>query len=410
MNCWNQVVIHSIDPLYNEEICAFSADKVVVYNMIDNTPQYRWSNGSEAVVLGSPLGEFTGFRPQVEVVPHNGSCYVIAPVSGSDRGGGVYEIDDAGQISPVPTPSELGIDILQIISHQNRLYARNFISGSLEHSVYRLSEDLLTVDTTLEVGDTPLMFSIGPYLALMFHPPVSPPIISIDFVNADLSLTGGFISDFQTTSTPFPPLFYPVSDKWLMARPFRVGNNDDIKSVVLSPFVDDEITLQLPESNNHKVITSKDSDRVFLLSTDKEARSVLNEVVSTPKISSLIDGSWIEPNIKDQGLMLRTGKRQNGSEYLVATIYTYNNGEQFWLAGNIDIELNMESIELPVFTYEGLDFFEAEFDAERIPFGSLKMQLTSCQTMDMELQTPLGTQTHTLFRIDDTTATEFCVD
>jgi|GEM_PF-5324884 len=406
-----QVFIHPIDPMYGEGVCAFSIDNIVIYNTLAGSTQYRWSVGNESIELNLNFTDVSSFYSP-EVIKYNNSCYVVAPVEGSETDTGIRNIDENGQVSMVTTTDESGTglsQIYQIISHQDRLYATARNYGNIY--VYRLTENLSSIDGFIEISDFPRMFSSGPYLGLMAFPPTSPPIIVINFVTTDLLSTVVSLSDFGGGSDLTSPyLFYPTQNQWLMAESFQLGNISETKSLIFSPYNDDELIFELPEFDDQKIITEESSDRVFVLSSSKESRSTLYEIVPTPKINSLIDGSWVEPDIKSQGLMLRTGQRHDGSEYLVATIYTYDDGEPLWLAGNQDIETNMDSIEVDLFSFQGLDFFEPEFDAEATPFGSLKLQLNSCDRMTMELQTPLGTKIHTLVRVDDVKATQHCVD
>lgn len=403
-----QTVIHPLDPSFSGGVCAFNATTVVAFDDIDDTPRYRWSNGNEVIELDFDLPE-SYFNYNSDVVAYNNSCYVIAPVDGSERGGAIWEIDIDGQISLVNTPAEIGQDVWQLVTHRDRLYLSSFYTVN---NVFLLSEDLSAVESFYESYDFPRLTSSGPFISLMTFPPTSPPIIGISYLTADFfQQVAGFGAGGSSFENAAPNNFYRTSKQWVMEEPYFVSITDEIKSLVFDPFTAEQLKLNLPEVEKQSLITSENSDRIFVVSYDKSSRGTLNEVVSTPKIGTMIDGSWIEPNIKNQGLMLRTGKRLDGSEYLIATIYTYdNNGEQLWLAGVKNIDTNMDSIILDLSTYNGINFFQGEVDAEATPFGTMTLKLTSCNRLDMELNTPIGTENHSMYRIDDVRATQFCVD
>lgn len=406
-----RAIIHPLDPLYNEGLCAFSAENIVIFNNIDESPQYRWSNGNEVVQLDLNQSQ-TNANFSTDVIKYDGACYFIAPLSDADDGVGIWKINDEGQVSLVNTPADLGNNITQIVVHQGSMYATSRPGGNSfdEDNVFLLNSDLSAINASYGSYYPATIASSGTYLSARFSAPTSPPTFAISFLTTDLQVVTTLSGAGSSQNSSKTPLFYQNSEQWLMADPYFFGQNDDIKSLLFSPFSSAQLTLPLPEVESQFFIVSEDSDRVFITSYDKGRRGTLSEVVSSPKINSLIDGSWIEPNIENQGLMLRTGKRQDGSEYLVATVYTYNNGEQMWLAGNKNIETNMDAIELDLFAYSGLDFFEAGLDAEATPFGRIELRLTSCNRLDMQLNTPIGTENHSMYRIDDTTATRYCVD
>jgi hypothetical protein len=103
----------------------------------------------------------------------------------------------------------------------------------------------------------------------------------------------------------------------------------------------------------------------------------------TIPVNGSFSGSWFNPDRSGEGFLLEATNKDDPT--LVATWFTYNNGEQVWLVGSGPIKLN-ESMITNTITTEGTEFGD-EFDpaeVQRIPWGTLKFIFTSCTTAIVE--------------------------
>ncbi len=400
------LVVHAAEPTYSEQICAYSPDLILMHDSTGDFPVYRRSTSTTSEVLDIPVpDDFISY--QTDLVSHHGACYVIAYDGSSNRGGELWEIEASGQINNISERLDLDDPIKNVVSHDGGLYIK---TTGINAKIHLLNNHLNKILASRDFYFSTFLFSRGPYLVSMAFPTTSPPTITLDFLRSDLSESVETFSGYRGPSPRNPPDFFDSNGQWVMAKTTRTGQLEPIESVVFNPFETTEKTLNLPQMTRHQVISATDQDRLFVLSLDQEYRGTLFEVEDTPSIGPSIDGSWIDPNLKNQGLMLRTGERQDGSEYLIATVYTFQNGHPFWLAGVANIEPLMKTISVEMFSFDGIDFFEPEIQPEQSAFGRLTLEMTACHTLDMVLIGENTSEVHTLLRVDDVKATKYCTD
>ncbi len=103
-------------------------------------------------------------------------------------------------------------------------------------------------------------------------------------------------------------------------------------------------------------------------------------------ISGKISGNWINSELNDQGLNIMAGRRDDGSLFVFLAWYTYLNGEAFWIVGNADYPAGASEITVPMLRLEGIDFFQANTSANRIPIGSLTLKAQACDQIQVDYE------------------------
>jgi hypothetical protein len=130
-------------------------------------------------------------------------------------------------------------------------------------------------------------------------------------------------------------------------------------------------------------------------------------------ISKQLNGLWVSDDWQSQGLSLHTGIRPDQSEYLFASFYIYKEGQPFWVAGNIDMDIGSDSISIPLSEYMGSSFLADDpgNETEQNYFGDLTITPQTCNSIDALIHIK-GSETVelNLRRITDTSYENICSD
>ena len=129
-----------------------------------------------------------------------------------------------------------------------------------------------------------------------------------------------------------------------------------------------------------------------------------------PKVGPSLNGIWHDPSLKNQGLFIKQGKRNNSSNYVSVTMYTYKDGQPFWVAGNVDYFPGQASIEIDLFDFQGAEFLELINGPERNSFGSIIITPTSCDSIQLQLTQAGSVNEFNFNRINNTTYKKYCLE
>jgi ELWxxDGT repeat protein len=134
----------------------------------------------------------------------------------------------------------------------------------------------------------------------------------------------------------------------------------------------------------------------------------LYKLTPQPVINDLLDGSWHDPAIHSQGLVVQRGQRPDGSQYLFTTLYTYLNGEPLWLAGNTDVLTAQSMVTVDLYQFSGIGLFESGATPENEAIATMTLQLTQCNKLAVELVVDGQSLELLMQRIDDNSAEFAC--
>jgi hypothetical protein len=133
-------------------------------------------------------------------------------------------------------------------------------------------------------------------------------------------------------------------------------------------------------------------------------------VENTPSMGALINGAWYHPTLAGQGLSIRHGTRQNGSEYVFVTGYFFRNGTPIWLAGSAELGYHTATTEVALYEYGGPGLFEPEQPADATYFGDLTLELLGCDQLQAELNHDNLNDTLLLYRAENDRYQDRCQD
>jgi len=128
-----------------------------------------------------------------------------------------------------------------------------------------------------------------------------------------------------------------------------------------------------------------------------------------PAAGSAMQGPWVNTQYQNQGLSIHHGIRQDGSEYIYATLYLFRDGAPFWLAGATDVIAGQPAVDMELFEFNGANFLDSEAP-ERIPFGFMNLRFTACDRMQATVRYGTSQTSLDLRRVDDRSFQDWCFD
>lgn len=128
-----------------------------------------------------------------------------------------------------------------------------------------------------------------------------------------------------------------------------------------------------------------------------------------PALGEAISGAWVDPRFLNQGLVINTGRRGDGSHYVFLTFYLYRDGQALWLAGDQNYTPGQASVDIDLFEYDGIGYLETNNPPDRQSFGTLSLAFTDCGRLSGSLTHGSQAQEFDFLRIDDIAFNHPCV-
>lgn len=152
-------------------------------------------------------------------------------------------------------------------------------------------------------------------------------------------------------------------------------------------------------SNQEVILTAYD------FNTQKLGHYQIN---NQPKISQQINGNWYNNELNSQGFSISKGVRQDRSEYVFLTAYLFRDGQPLWLAGNVNLNNNSDTLTLDLYEFDGPQLFEPNQTANRSFFGQVELELISCHNLRAVIETDGQTYQLLLNRADNIYYKDWC--
>ncbi len=405
-----EVYEHMINLPAINSICPIATDDVLaVLN------QY---SSEDTVLVRSHAREITNlsadFSVAFEVRPGNSitlgdACYVLA--HSFDGNKELFMVTEAGEVKYLSQQVDLS-EIFKIFRYQNRLYAMSTSADENTYNLNRFNTELTGFDASFSfpgyfaVITRNLGFTDEYIITQTTIPNVSPTVNTVFYLDFDLNHN----ESLGGAHAPFPTVHETAGGERFSAHLY--GNTPSRWILSQNPDLESSVDLQISDSFIRDVITSPDSNDVFLKISDRRfGKTSIVKVADTPHINLTTAGIWHDPVIKNQGLVINQGQRANGSNYLFVSVYTQENGSPLWLAGVADIELPQASIEVELSQFEDTNFFEPETNPTNIPWGTITLEMTACDGLKATFnQAATNPRTINLVRIDNTSFNYLCSD
>lgn len=100
-------------------------------------------------------------------------------------------------------------------------------------------------------------------------------------------------------------------------------------------------------------------------------------------ISGKQSGNWFNPARNGEGFMLEIGSNSNGTgKTIVASWYTYKNGQQQWIYGSQTLTAGATSVQIPMLTTRGAQFGSSFVSTDVIvePWGTVSWTFPGCNS------------------------------
>jgi len=401
--------VFTVDGIDLRSMCFYDINRFVSYN--DQT-LITYDNGERNELSFRAYNQ--AFVQSVDaprfLVSFQNSCYIIDEDSRN-----LNEISSNGEIEVTNiNDSDIGQRMLSIhpqgdtlVTLQSRDSSQQLLRRwNSELSVMLANRDDFNFGEVIVTGITIL----NQLVAIKLNSPtVSPDIPRSGIIDYDLEFVPVF-SD-QTVITPGGKF---QAQKTMNSEFFNLSNRDTngVYTNELYFGLPDDFAkvLELPYANRNNVISNEGLSQAYVVSRDRFGEATFYEISSKPNVGSIMTGSWFNPDYESQGLRIYQGTRADGSEYLTLTGYTFRNGNQLWFAGNKDIEIPQASIEIELFEFSGTEVFEQNTSPVRSRFGSIKLEMISCNKMLSKLLANDREIEILLTRIDDVKQLSTCIE
>jgi hypothetical protein len=310
-------------------------------------------------------------------------------------------LPETGEVTLYSPPSDIPA-ISHFFSHQNRLYvvAGN---GYIFNSIYRLTPDLTGHDATITINDFYDFSStrtVNQLIATVvsgreFESPSTELMLDRDLNVIDTFYTYSVIRSSTATATMSEIILGTTSTNGSIIQRINADNQ------VLITSINDHQFLGLISNSNS-------ADFYLKLHDDNTGKSNIYSYNDQPRLNDLINGIWHEPDIINQGLVIQKGRRQNGSEYVFTTFYTFDQGEPLWLAGVSDLLPEQQQLEITLHKYEGIQLFEYNNTPNSEVFGQLNIEMKTCNRIYATFNSEPYNLSFNLYRIDDKSFDYLC--
>lgn len=395
----NQLINFEVKPLNPNSLCQLNNNDWVILSESQEPNTYILNRK-----VGTENNAFYQFSSEEMTLPrfvNSGSyCYFSYRDQGVLLTRRISEYDD---VTTVPHPSDLS-NISFYFSHKNRMYA---VAGEdyVYNSIYRLTADLSSYDKSATLNDN-----------FVFDAANSRNNLIAARVREDF-FEGRSAKVFLDAELNFIPTYYnttgqPAIDKAHVVQSDVVNGFSSYQHGAVIQTINSSNEVSLVNTQDYyfrNIISNPDSAEFFLILTDK--RSVKTEIFSfteSPVLNSLINGIWHEHDIYSQGLVVQKGRRNNGSEYVFTTFYTFDEGEPLWLAGNAEFLPQQDQLNITLHKYDGIQLFEYDNTPNREVFGQLKINIETCNRIFASFSSEPYNISLNLYRIDDKSYDYLC--
>ncbi len=392
--------IQSYRPLLSD-MCVFGQQNFIIADLSGDTQVFR--------INGSITTDLTSLFPQDFIIQSfegiDSDCYINFSEGDEDSSPlGILKISQSGEIK-LFRENEGEINTLQVFQHNNQRFA--LINENNTNTLVKLAEDDSVIENILSlgVGRFTEYASTTSLLYLNFR---NQTILRNELYTVDSELLAERI---QTGTRLKLPQFKPSLDADISVdRPLNRRNADNFDINILS-HNGLESTFKSSGFDHLDSITSKTTnDKYFFLRNRETGLKSVFGLVDQPKIDTLLNGIWDDPELQNQGLFIKQGNRFNGSKYILATIYTYRDEKPLWLAGVKDFTANQDSIEINLTDYRGTGFLELVEEPIQTAFGKVQIELMNCDQLQATVLHNNQTFKLNLNRIDNTTFKKYCLE
>lgn len=159
------------------------------------------------------------------------------------------------------------------------------------------------------------------------------------------------------------------------------------------------------------LITASNEPQAYLENINNNSLNhKIYRLYKTPLINKNTAGAWFSPDHLRQGININHGNRGDGSEYLFITVYTFDNDSPLWMAGVAELADDLSSVTIPVYQYQGLNWWQAGVEPTEGPSGTLTISHSSCDQLSVSMTLGGDSQTIEMERMVNTETQAFCQD
>lgn len=400
----NSFTVHEVHSNWSDfsKMCVFGANDFILQDFYNNTI-FRVTNGTKV--------DLTDKFPTAYVVLNmeviNNQCYVqFADGIDWNAPTDVLRISTDGE-SQLFSESQSLAGVYQIFEFNNQTYVfRKNMDQPISSSLIKLNSDgsLSEEMLTLENGTYDEIIKTKNHLLVSFKPNNYFEDTHHFLINENL--------DYQLTRSGIYlelPDYRPTLEiDYVIYPTYNSSNQIDILELSNSA----ELNIFKSKGFNYRFSVSSEFSNVIYFGLTDVVTNLFNVFIlnDAPKIGISINGIWHDPELKNQGLFIRQGIRNNNSTYIFTSLYTFRDGKPLWLAGNADYNPNQNSITIDLYEYYGANFLEYFDETQQSEFGQITIEMLGCDELQATVEHNNESKVFNLSRIDNTTYNKFCLE
>ncbi len=308
------------------------------------------------------------------------ACYYV-------KGGDLLRLDSTGLVMDFVVPKGFNTESMRLLPFKGRLHLLGI------GAIYRVFNERLTAELVFDfssVKDLPgNLFGIRVsenYLYMNWAPFTLPSIDTISVVFDEnfniVSRTDEFISIAQG---------YTLNITSVGEEDFIVTNRSSEILRGYTGFKQTANYLPLKGLRVRQIIDGGEVIYAMIEQLGARRQTSLYILTDKPKISQSLSGVWTNEDWAYQGLVVSTGQRPNGSEYIFTNLNGFLDGRPFWLAGNADMILGEDSVTIDLSEFSGASFFDGQRqETVKIPYGQMSIEPIGCNEIQVQIQPELG--------------------
>ncbi len=400
----DQIFSHQVqmyDP-YLSHMCVFKEQDFILFDVYNSNKVVRISRGVVTDMTDSfPAGFF--LRSAVKI---NDDCYFNYTVDENRlQSKNILKISEAGQITSFRESNILN-KYYSILEHNNKKYAFRDDTVDDASFIVQLAEDDLSELNEFKLTGTSPTNTISTKGLIFLQDYVYQTSRSTQY------LLNGQLNLIEKTTVPWEtekPQVQRLMNSDNLVYSFEYSLNKFSLKEISNGDSYSELYSQGFEFIN--AVSSDTSDQPYFVLKNRETgiKSVFT-LDNEPQIGTPLNGIWHDPELINQGLFIKQGIRQNSTSYISITMYTYQNGQPFWLAGNRDFSPGQTSLEIDLFDYRGTEFLELVEEPERNAFGSIEITPLSCDKIHLQLTHEGAVTEFDFSRINNTSYDKYCLE
>ncbi len=395
-------IVHDFNFASTGNVCVFDLNNIITKDSDGQNDQLKQSVNGQVETIDLSFENPMLFINKQNMWVKGDTCFI--GIFDQGQSSDVIMIDKDGHVTKLSESLDIS-GMINIFTFSDYVYA--IIQSEDSIKVVRLSAELQEFEISKPVVDgdqfnLEYYALLSDFIVISLYSPLATPQLSFNYY-----LDSELVLNESLTFQPTPDEYF-TSDGAIYTQ--KVYQNGVYKSHLANHISMSPISLII-QDELQTLATDQSSKQVYLSLKDKQTgQQSIALLTETPGIGQSINGLWYDPEILSQGISIHTGERNDGSQYIFVTVYTFLDGNQLWLAGVADIEQPQTDITVTLYNSSDGELFQSGITPIENTFGTMKIEMTGCDQLRATLQSENPEIVLNLSRIDNVQFNHLCYE